>query len=166
MIADGAENATRSTGGNRPGVGGIVVCALCRECSGYNTPRGERSSRLPVRRFRLPAPALPAGLRPEKPIAGNRNEELPLPRPALCPARRRAPVHAGGDRGKKSPRQHQPKKCGSKRGPRCCVSGLRRNQRSLSQPSGTNERQGIESRCRGVVTDERYRLTASGFISG
>jgi hypothetical protein len=47
MIVGGAENATSPQAGTAPELGGIVVCALCRECSGYNTSRRERSSRVP-----------------------------------------------------------------------------------------------------------------------
>jgi hypothetical protein len=55
----------------------LSLAPLCRECGGYNTSREERSSRLPVRRFRLPAPALFAGLRPEKPITGTEMKNSP-----------------------------------------------------------------------------------------
>jgi hypothetical protein len=51
----------------------LLSLPLCRECSGYNTSREERSSRLPVRRFRLPAPAPLAGYGPK-----SRSQELEM----------------------------------------------------------------------------------------
>ena len=48
-------------GGNRPRDWRYwCLRARCRECSGYNTSREERRSRLPVRRCKLPALALSA----------------------------------------------------------------------------------------------------------
>src|SRR5262249_28415779 len=54
---------------------------------------------VPVTRFWLPAPVLFAGMA-QKAYHRNRNEELPLSRQAVRPARRRVAVNAGGDRGK------------------------------------------------------------------
>jgi hypothetical protein len=49
--------------------------------------------------FRAPGARAARGQRPRKPLR-NRNEQLPLPRQAPRPARRRVAFHAGGDRGK------------------------------------------------------------------
>jgi hypothetical protein len=57
---------TPQLAGTAPEIGGIVVCALCRECSGYNTSRGERSSRLPVEAFSAPGARAVCGLHPAR----------------------------------------------------------------------------------------------------
>jgi hypothetical protein len=86
MIVPGAENATEVHRQEPPPIRRhCCLRPLCRECSGYNTSREERSSRLPVRRFRLPAPALFAGSRPEKPITGTEMNNSPYLDRTLLP---------------------------------------------------------------------------------
>jgi len=61
MIAVAPKTPSSSQAGTAPESGGILFCApLRRECSGWKASREGRSSRLPVRRFGLPAPAVMA----------------------------------------------------------------------------------------------------------
>src|SRR5215471_5950954 len=97
MIPGGARNAIAIRGGSRPRNSRIVYAGLCRECGGYNIREGKK-----------PAPASGAFLAPGTSAdrwyglesrTEDRHEQLPIPRPAVRPARGRVAVNAGGDRG-------------------------------------------------------------------
>src|SRR5215472_12926947 len=95
MIA--APETPSITGGTATGERRYTLGPCAGSAANTRPARGIRP-RVPVTRFWLPAPALFAGMA-QKANHRNRNEELPIPRPAVRPAFRRVAVHARGDQG-------------------------------------------------------------------
>src|SRR5215472_15606839 len=86
------------TGGSRPrDRRNYCARTLGRECGGYNTREGKKPAST-CETLLAPGARAARGRWPNKPITGNRNEQLPLSRQAFRTARRRAAADAIEDR--------------------------------------------------------------------
>ena len=89
-----------TTGGSRPrDRRNCYARTLGRECGGYNTREGKKPAST-CETLLAPGARAVRGQWPNKPITGTVNEQLPISRQALRPARRCVAEHACGHRGK------------------------------------------------------------------